>query len=123
MTDGTSNTIMAGERYNLPISDDPPSYRAGHFGPTLMGPTTPPHRSTIRRMLKVFDYIKCKYPLGRPTPVLTEQPCMRRLEQHRTGVVNFVFCDGSVRSLSTETDPKIFQALGTVAGGEVIPNF
>lgn len=39
---------------------------------------------------------------------------------HRGGV-NAVFADGSVRFLSESIDPKVFEALSTVAGGEDLP--
>jgi prepilin-type N-terminal cleavage/methylation domain-containing protein/prepilin-type processing-associated H-X9-DG protein len=57
------------------------------------------------------DENRCKYGWGSP----------------HFGQINFVFCDGSVRSLSKDIDMTIFQALGTIAGGgppvEAIPNF
>lgn len=36
------------------------------------------------------------------------------------GVCNFAFCDGSVRTLKETINPKVFTALSTRAGGEVI---
>ena len=39
---------------------------------------------------------------------------------HRGGV-NVAFCDGSVRFLSETIDPKVFEALATIAGGEALP--
>ncbi len=37
------------------------------------------------------------------------------------GGVNFVFADGHVISLTPETDPDVFEALSTRAGGEALP--
>lgn len=39
---------------------------------------------------------------------------------HRGGV-NVAFADGSVRFLSETIDPKVFEALSTIAGGEPLP--
>jgi prepilin-type processing-associated H-X9-DG protein len=40
---------------------------------------------------------------------------------HRGGV-NVAFADGSVRFLSESIDPKVFEALATIAGGEKLPD-
>jgi prepilin-type processing-associated H-X9-DG protein/prepilin-type N-terminal cleavage/methylation domain-containing protein len=40
-----------------------------------------------------------------------------------TGGANFLFADGSVRFLANGITPAVYSALGTRAGGEVIPNF
>jgi prepilin-type processing-associated H-X9-DG protein len=37
------------------------------------------------------------------------------------GGVNVAFADGSVRFLSETIDPKVFEALSTIAGGEALP--
>jgi len=39
---------------------------------------------------------------------------------HHTGVANFVFCDGSVRSISNNIDPATMVAIGTTNGTEVV---
>jgi prepilin-type processing-associated H-X9-DG protein len=39
---------------------------------------------------------------------------------HRGGV-NVLFADGSVRTLSPTIDPRVFEALSTIAGGERLP--
>src|SRR5581483_1843545 len=35
--------------------------------------------------------------------------------------VNFLFADGSVRTINDKIDPVVWQALGTRAGGEAVP--
>jgi prepilin-type N-terminal cleavage/methylation domain-containing protein/prepilin-type processing-associated H-X9-DG protein len=42
---------------------------------------------------------------------------------HPGNAINFVFCDGSVRSIVPTVDGNVFRALATIAGGEVVPNF
>jgi prepilin-type processing-associated H-X9-DG protein len=39
------------------------------------------------------------------------------------GGVNVLFCDGSVRFVSNNTDPRVFQAMSTINDGQVIPQF
>ena len=40
-----------------------------------------------------------------------------------TNIINFVMCDGSVRSILRTIDEKTFEALSTIAGGEVVKDF
>jgi prepilin-type processing-associated H-X9-DG protein len=42
---------------------------------------------------------------------------------HGGGAINFLFGDGSVRSITQDVDLGILGALSTIAGGEVIPEF
>jgi prepilin-type processing-associated H-X9-DG protein len=37
------------------------------------------------------------------------------------GTAQVVFADGSVRSVRDSIDPKVFEALATIAGGERLP--
>jgi prepilin-type processing-associated H-X9-DG protein len=52
------------------------------------------------------------------------QPYIGRARQfgglHRRGL-NVAFADGSVRFLKDTIDPKVFEALSTIAGGEQLP--
>ena len=47
--------------------------------------------------------------------------CIRTFSSlHAGGVIQFVFCDGSVRSIPDIVDDDIYLSLGTIAGGEVL---
>ena len=54
------------------------------------------------------------------TPNSTQQNPWKANSFH-TGGVNCVFADGSVHFISDTIDLRIFRALATIAGGEVIP--
>lgn len=40
--------------------------------------------------------------------------------QHAGGITNFVFADGSVHGIHEGIDSKVFLALGTITGGEIV---
>ena len=46
---------------------------------------------------------------------------MAGLGRAHPGGFNAAFADGSVRFISASIDPKVFQAMLTIAGGELIP--
>jgi hypothetical protein len=50
-------------------------------------------------------------------------PCKYGWGSMHTNILNFVYCDGSVHSISTSINMSIFQSLCTMSGGEVIPDF
>ena len=47
----------------------------------------------------------------------------RPFDGNHPGGVNVLYADGSVRFIKESIDPKIFEALSTKSGGEVVPNF
>jgi prepilin-type N-terminal cleavage/methylation domain-containing protein len=108
--DGTSNTIFAGERLTKTHFTRGPfwadSFNLYHNG------AASPYSITL-----IADYDKCqaqvnanfcKYGWG---------------SLHGAGNINFVFGDGSVKSISTSIDMNVFMALATIRGGEILPNF
>ncbi|MCA9031736.1 MAG: DUF1559 domain-containing protein [Planctomycetaceae bacterium] len=57
---------------------------------------------------------------------LTQQPYIHGpdgIGGHHAGGVNMALCDGSVRFVSENIDPKVMEALTTIAGGENIGGF
>ena len=123
MMDGTSSTILVGERYNRDIAGEPNVPRRTTFWAYTFGSYNTSSAVPEPRVLAAYEYIKCIYPLGRPTPRLNDNPCKRGWGGAHSGVVNFSMCDGSVRGISTNIDITIFVSMATVAGGEIVPSF
>jgi prepilin-type N-terminal cleavage/methylation domain-containing protein len=113
MIDGTSSTLLAGESaWNLP------DYLF----------TSGPCSGQVRWG---FTYWSSPYPLA--TAFTTMAPfnpkgggaanLSRFRSDHPGGVVQFVLCDGSVRSLSQNVDQSVLDSLATRAGGETLGEF
>jgi prepilin-type N-terminal cleavage/methylation domain-containing protein/prepilin-type processing-associated H-X9-DG protein len=104
ITDGTSNTLLAGDKrlnrasLGQPQKDDDTGYASGFDADVIRATTRPP----------LPDY---NAPSG--------DGDMRFGSSH-TGVFNVVFADGSVRSLSYSISPTTFSYLGSEADGQVI---
>lgn len=118
--DGTSNTIMLGERQFFdPIFDSSPIVDDrirdwgwvwfGGEGDANLGTSVP-----INFLLpKNFDT------LGGTTQQLLFDDRINAFGSMHTGGANFSLSDGSVQFISQSVSPIIFRALGTRAGGEV----
>ncbi|HEY1186170.1 MAG TPA: DUF1559 domain-containing protein [Gemmata sp.] len=116
ITDGTSNTLMVGERASR---RSPQTTWVG----AVTGSTNPPINPSYDNE-------------GPPTLCLTNtgtaadgrvpNNALDHVEDttsnHSQGV-NFLLCDGSVRSIQNSIDPATWQALGTRAGGEVVGDY
>ena len=107
ISDGTSNSILVAEKrmdlVNLGNyqSDDNEGYTSGWDHDAIRSTASPPLPDSSN---------------GSGWGEL-------RFGSSHSGVVNTLFCDGSVRTVSYSIDPATFQALGTITGGEPISNY
>jgi prepilin-type processing-associated H-X9-DG protein len=113
VTDGTSNTLMIGERTTRTQMDSG-SARGTFWGDSfnlysLSGAFTESVtllNDYVACVARATDQAECKYGWG---------------SFHPSGI-NFVFCDGSVRTIPVTINMDVFVALSTIAGGETIPS-
>ncbi len=113
ITDGTSNTLMVGER----------SYRKSPQT-TWVGAVTGSANPPIN---PGYDFegppTLCLTNTGEAADGRVPNNPMDHVEDtnsnHMQGV-NFLFCDGSVRPIKNTINPATWEAIGTRAGGEVI---
>ncbi len=107
VTDGTSNTLLAGDkrlnraRLGQPQDDDDTGYATGFANDTVRYTNLPP----------LPDYNAA----GGDGDW--------RFGSSHTGIFNTVFVDGSVHSLSYAIDPTVFQNLGNKSDGQVLGDF
>jgi prepilin-type N-terminal cleavage/methylation domain-containing protein/prepilin-type processing-associated H-X9-DG protein len=110
ITDGTSNTLAVGER-STRTHNRRGTFWANSFNLYSVSGAYNQSASLLNDydacLLIASDQAQCKYGWG----------------SFHTGLINFVFGDGSVRGIKTSIDMTVFVKLSTVAGGEVIPDF
>jgi prepilin-type N-terminal cleavage/methylation domain-containing protein len=105
ITDGTSNTLLVGDkRMNLLLlgqkqPDDNQGYTDGFNNDTIRKTKLPP----------APDYVA---PVGDGGGIFGSS---------HTGVVNFVFADGSVHAIGYTINPTVFQYLGQKDDGHAVP--
>ncbi len=104
ITDGTSNTLMVGE-YATRTHPRRTSFWAYTYTSYSQSSAVPQSR-----LLKA-DYDAC-------TALGDSNPCKRAWGSFHTGVINFVWCDGSVHPVNTSIDMSVFVGLATISGGE-----
>jgi prepilin-type N-terminal cleavage/methylation domain-containing protein/prepilin-type processing-associated H-X9-DG protein len=105
VTDGTSNTLMVGEKY-IPIN----RYQSDDWGSE---PITRGH-----------GWAACRRTWNPPIPDSTNlnTAANERLGSAHPVGINTVFADGSVKFLKYNIDVATYRALGTRNGGEVLTN-
>jgi prepilin-type processing-associated H-X9-DG protein len=110
--DGTTYTLMIGE-YATTSAESRRSLWAYSYGSYSVGTAVPDGRTLIP------DFDRCAYTLG-----AGEQACSRGWGSFHAGsnVINFVFCDGSVRAVSTGIQVNMFAHLGSIAGADPVPD-
>jgi uncharacterized protein DUF1559 len=57
------------------------------------------------------------------TRIVDDDSTDRGIRSHHVDVVNVTLCDGSVKSISKDIDPKLLKALITIDGGESVESF
>jgi prepilin-type N-terminal cleavage/methylation domain-containing protein/prepilin-type processing-associated H-X9-DG protein len=107
MVDGTSQTLVVGERATR-TRPGRGTFWADAFNLYSLSGAYNQSASLLNdyeACLRIAsDQAQCKYGWG----------------SFHTGVINFLYGDGSVRGVRTTIDMKVFTYLATVAGGEVI---
>ena len=107
--DGTSKTMLIGE-YHTITQQNRRSFWA--YAYTSYNQSSAFYESRVL----LPDYIKCTQIGGGGA-----HTCKRAWGSlHSGGLVQFVFCDGSVHSISQSVDMNLFVASGTISNGETI---
>jgi|SRR6516164_10145615 prepilin-type N-terminal cleavage/methylation domain-containing protein/prepilin-type processing-associated H-X9-DG protein len=109
ITDGTSNTLMAGE-YTTRTHNSRRTFWAYTY--------TSYNQSSVTLQSRIFqpDFDRCDSIGGAGDT----NPCKRGWGSYHTNGANFLMCDGSLRFLQQNIDIVLLADLATIAGGEVI---
>jgi prepilin-type N-terminal cleavage/methylation domain-containing protein/prepilin-type processing-associated H-X9-DG protein len=114
IADGTSNTLLAGEM-GFQLKDY--TFTSGTYAGQIRGGNT-----SWAYGYASYSFGSTKLPLNTiapPAALLDRLSAFR--SDHAGGGGNFLLADGSVTFLRNSIDPTAYAAMGTRAGGEVIP--
>ncbi|MBX3435066.1 MAG: DUF1559 domain-containing protein [Pirellulales bacterium] len=112
VTDGTSNTLMVGEYATITRPQRSALWAYSFFGYN-MGTIIP----EIGNLPFAPDFDLCEATLEG----ISKAPCQRVFSSvHSGGVMNFLFCDGSVHGISNSADVYVLADMSTIEGGETV---
>ncbi len=106
--DGSSNTLLVGERHSSTLPGRRPMWAYGYTA-HAMGSIIPHTEALLPDMQRCLDLVGG-----------SNKPCARGWGSFHPGGIQFVLCDGSVRAISPMIDTTLFVGLGTIARGELV---
>jgi prepilin-type N-terminal cleavage/methylation domain-containing protein/prepilin-type processing-associated H-X9-DG protein len=108
ITDGTSNTFLAGE--DIPEID---AHCAWMYANGTLGTCAiPPNTFTVLPTIDPFT--------GAAFDIYNDWPYIYSFRSRHPGGLHFAFCDGSVHFVNDSISLTTYRALATIAGGEVV---
>src|SRR5262249_18707219 len=110
ISDGTSNTLMVGERHVKPGTTDEPIRREPFWADAFNLYTTSASFLNINNSYMKPDYEACTTLTG------NANYCKYGWGSFHAGGINFLWADGHVSMIPDTIDQTIFAALGTIAG-------
>ena len=119
ITDGLSNTLLAGEV----VQGEGPDVRGLTFWGDGAGFTTYLAPNSPQPDV-IYSMLSCNYPYNNNPPctqMSTAMPSMFASRSRHPGGVQVALCDGSVHFISNNIDITVWRALSTTHGGEVVP--
>src|SRR5262249_40592588 len=120
--DGTSNTLMVGE-YTTDTAQSHRGFWAYSYWEWSMSAVSKARDGGIAPYILLPDFDACarlEYPPPTSGP---NSACKRGWSSQHPGVINFLLCDGSVRTIGKDIDMHVLENLATIAGGEVIGDY
>lgn len=121
VTDGTSNTFLIGEfvhrdcNFQSGCDDSPGSVRPWYLAGFQVRDDVVPDIYAVKEL----EFVSNTQNIVRANVGFNKLP----LGSFHPGITNFVFIDGSVRTVPDDIDLIVYQALGTVDGEEVFASF